>query len=118
MGVATPYNKVPYMLCLSAGLEMLHGGIVRLKTGGQLPLTFIKSSDLGNGSGGGKGQGKSGAAQAIGYLTGESEVTLSPTVSKQEIKKTTSSTTLPQCLEDIKDHKKLSEVCAWWVPDD
>lgn len=113
MGVATPYNKVPYMLCLSAGLEMLHGGIVRLKTGGQLPLTFIKSSDSGNGSGGGKGQGKSGAAQAIGYLTGESEVTLSPTVSKQEIKKTTSSTTLPQCLEDIKDHKKLSEVCAW-----
>ena len=104
---------VPYMICLAAGLEMLHGGVVRAMSGGQLPLTFIKSSDSGNGSGGGKGQGKSGAAQAIGYLTGESEVTLSPTVSKQEIKKTTSSTTLPQCLEDIKDHKKLSEVCAW-----
>ena len=113
MRVHTPYNKVPYMLCLAAGLEMLHGGVVRAKTGGQLPLTFIKSSDSGNGTGGGKGQGKSGAAQAIGYLTGQAEVMLSPTVSKQEIKKTTSATTLPQCLEDIKDQNKLAEVCAW-----
>ena len=113
MRVHTPYNKVPYMLCLAAGLEMLHGGIVRERTGGQLPLTFIKSSDSGNGTGGGKGQGKSGAAQAIGYLTGQAGMMLSPTVSKQEIKKTTSSTTLPQCLEDIKDHNKLAEVCAW-----
>ena len=113
MSVHTPFNKVPYMLCLAAGLEMLHGGVVRAKTGGQLPITFLKSSDSGNGGGGGKGQGKSGAAAAIGYLTGQSEMTLSPTVSKQEIKKTTSSTTLPQCLEDIKDQNKLSEVCAW-----
>ena len=84
-----------------------------MKTGGQLPLTFIKSLDTDTGGGGGKGQGKSGAAQAIGYLTGNAEMTLSPTVSKQEIKKTTSSTTLPQCLEDIKDSNKLSEICAW-----
>ena len=69
--------------------------------------------DTDTGGGGGKGQGKSGAAQAIGYLTGNPEMTLSPTVSKQEIKKTTSSTTLPQCLEDIKDSNKLSEICAW-----
>ena len=27
MGVATPYNKVPYMLCLSAGLEMGLSGL-------------------------------------------------------------------------------------------
>ena len=92
---------------------MFHGGVVRAKTGGQLPLTFIKSSDSGNGTGGGKGQGKSGAAQAICYLTGQAEMMLSPTVSKQEIKKTTSSNTLPQCLEDIKDQNKLAEVCAW-----
>ena len=78
-----------------------------------MPLTFIKSLDTDTGGGGGKGQGKSGAAQAIGYLTGSAEMTLSPTVSKQEIKKTTSSTTLPQCLEDIKDSNKLSEICAW-----
>ena len=84
-----------------------------MKTGGQLPLTFIKSQDTDSGGGGGKGQGKSGAAQAIGYLTGNPDMTLSPTVSKQEIKKTTSSTTLPQCLEDIKDINKLSEICAW-----
>ena len=58
MSVATPYNPVPFMLCLAAGLEMLHGGVVRAMTGGQLPLTFIKSSDSGNGTGGGKGQGK------------------------------------------------------------
>ena len=151
MNVHTPHNKVAYMLCLAAGLEMLHGGIIRqavkdltiqhfqcpdlfhfvvtkkimrfqtaflmallrLRTGGQLPLTFIKSLDTDTGGGGGKGQGKSGAAQAIGYLTGNPETTLSPTVSKQEIKKTTSSTTLPQCLEDIKDSNKLSEICAW-----
>ena len=87
--------------------------LFRLRTGGQLPLTFIKSMDTDTGGGGGKGQGKSGAAQAIGYLTGNPEMTLSPTVSKQEIKKTTSSTTLPQCLEDIKDSNKLSEICAW-----
>ena len=87
--------------------------LLRLRTGGQLPLTFIKSLDTDSGGGGGKGQGKSGAAQAIGYLTGNPETTLSPTVSKQEIKKTTSATTLPQCLEDIKDSNKLSEICAW-----
>ena len=87
--------------------------LLRLLTGGQLPLTFIKSLDTDTGGGGGKGQGKSGAAQAIGYLTGNAEMTLSPTVSKQEIKKTTSATTLPQCLEDIKDSNKLSEICAW-----
>lgn len=29
MNVYTPQNKVAYMLCLSAGLEMLHGGIIR-----------------------------------------------------------------------------------------
>ena len=29
MNVFTPHNKVAYMLCLAAGLEMLHGGIIR-----------------------------------------------------------------------------------------
>ena len=29
MNVSTPNNKVPFFLCLSSALEMLHGGIIR-----------------------------------------------------------------------------------------
>ena len=112
MNVYTPHNKVPFLLVQSAGLEMLHGGVIRIRVNGQLPITFIKSEDIGQGEGG-KGQGKSGACQGVNYAVGDTKTRICPSISKQEMKKLTSRTTLPQCIEDVKDSGKLNDVCAW-----
>ena len=36
--VRTPFNDVPYLLSVAAGLQLMHGPLIRSKTDGQLPM--------------------------------------------------------------------------------